>query len=109
MPKLQHYYGLNHLHYVTKNTYRRARLYDSECFRNQWVASLGDLRRELGLKIIGYVLMPEHFHRLVWPTAQANPSQVVQKLEDRCVGRTRGAYIPTKNAGTRHPRLTGDS
>ena len=43
MLNLQHYYGLNHLHYVTKSTYRRARLYDSECFRNQWVASLGDL------------------------------------------------------------------
>jgi putative transposase len=83
VPKLQHYYGLNHLHYVAKSTSRRARLYDSECFRNQWVASLGALRRELGFKIIGYVLMPEHFHMLVWPTAQANPSQVVQKLEDR--------------------------
>ena len=83
MPKLQHYYGLNHLHYVTKSIYRRARLYDSECFRNQWVVSLGDLRRELGFRIIGYVLMPEHFHMLIWPTAQANPSQVVQKLEDR--------------------------
>ena len=83
MPKLQHYYGLNHLHYMTKNTYRRARLYDSECFRNQWVVSLGDLRRELGFKIIGYVLMPEHFHMLIWPTAQASPSQIVQKLEDR--------------------------
>jgi len=26
VPKLQHYYGLNHLHYLTNNTYRRARL-----------------------------------------------------------------------------------
>jgi REP element-mobilizing transposase RayT len=26
---------------------------------------------------------PEHFHALIWPTAQANPSQIVQKLEDR--------------------------
>jgi hypothetical protein len=43
--------------------------YDSECFRNQWVASLGDLRRELGFKIIGHVLTPEHFHTLVWPRA----------------------------------------
>ena len=78
-----HYYGLNHLHYLTKSTYRRARLYDSERFRNQWVATLGELRRELGFKIVGYVLMPEHFHALVWPTPEANPSQIMQKLEDR--------------------------
>jgi len=25
-----HYYGLNHLRYLTKSTYRHARLYDSE-------------------------------------------------------------------------------
>jgi hypothetical protein len=37
VPKLQHYYGLNHLHYLTGSTYRRARLFDSERFRNQWV------------------------------------------------------------------------
>jgi len=30
MPRLQRYYGLNHLHYLTNSTYRRARLYDSE-------------------------------------------------------------------------------
>jgi REP element-mobilizing transposase RayT len=83
VPKLQHYYGLNHLHYLTNSTYRRARLYDSERFRNQWVATLGDLRRELGFKIIGYVLMPEHFYALIWPAAQANPSRIMQKLEDR--------------------------
>jgi len=78
-----HYYGLNHLHYLTKSTYRRARLYDSERFRNQWVATLGELPRELGFKIVGYVLMPEHLHALVWPTPEANPSQIMQKLEDR--------------------------
>jgi hypothetical protein len=30
---------------------------------------LGDLRRELGFKIIGHLLMPEHFHMLIWPRA----------------------------------------
>ena len=83
MSKLKHYYGLNHLHYLTTSTYRRARLFDSERFRKQWVVTLGELRRELGFQIIGYVLMPEHFHALIWPTAEANPSQIMQKLEDR--------------------------
>jgi len=81
--RLKHYYGLNHLHYLTTSTYRRARLFDSERFRNQWVATLGELRRELGFKIVGYVLMPEHFHALLWPSTEANPSQIMQKLEDR--------------------------
>ena len=27
--------------------------------------------------------MPEHFHALIWPTAPADPSVILQKLEDR--------------------------
>ncbi len=30
MPRPHHYYGLNHLHFVTSSTYRRARLFDRE-------------------------------------------------------------------------------
>jgi hypothetical protein len=29
------------------------------------------------------VLMPEHFHVLLWPSELANPSQIMQKLEER--------------------------
>ena len=83
MPRQKHYYGDNHLHFLTRSTYRRARLFDSERFRGRWVETLGELRRELGFKIAGYVLMPEHFHLLLWPSAKANPSQVLQKLEGR--------------------------
>jgi hypothetical protein len=28
--KPKHYYGLNHLHYLTTSAYRRVRLFDSE-------------------------------------------------------------------------------
>jgi len=83
MPGPQRYYGLNHLHYLTNSTYRRARLCDSERFRDHWVVTSGELRRELGFKIVGYVLMPEHFRALIWPGPEANPSQIMQKLEDR--------------------------
>jgi len=61
----------------------RARLFDSKRFKDRWVATLGELREELNFRIIGYVLMPEHFHALLWPGAEANASQIMQKLEDR--------------------------
>jgi hypothetical protein len=32
MPRRTHYYGENHLHYLTANIYRRARLLDSDRF-----------------------------------------------------------------------------
>ena len=78
-----HYYGGNHLHYLTASTYRRVRLFDSERFRHHFVRTLDKLRAGQSFKLIGYVLMPDHFHLLIWPSAQANPSQIIQSLKER--------------------------
>ena len=87
----RHYYGGNHLHYLTANIYRRARIFDSDRFKlkpvlsaaNGFTQTLGDLGAELGFRVIGYVLMPEHCHLLIWPSELADPSQVMQKLSER--------------------------
>src|SRR5216684_6168685 len=75
MPCQRHYYGLNHLHFITASTYRRARLFDSDRFRRQFVATLTELRAELSFKIIGYVLPPEHFPALIWPSKRADANR----------------------------------
>ena len=82
-PRRPHYYGLNHLHYLTASVYRRARVFDPDRFKLKFVQTLGDLRQELGFHIIGYVLMPEHCHLLIWPSDLASPSQIMQKLSER--------------------------
>jgi hypothetical protein len=46
MSKLQDYYGLNHLHYLTTSTYRRARLFDSEAARRLAMVELEVLLSE---------------------------------------------------------------
>ncbi len=53
MPQQRHFYGLNHLPYITRSTYRRARRFDSVRFKRQWVQTLGELRSELKFKILG--------------------------------------------------------
>ena len=83
MPRQRHYYGLNHLHFITASTYRRARLFDSARFRRHFVQTLSALRAEYNFKIIGYALMPEHFHLLIWPSGLADPSRIVQSLKER--------------------------
>ncbi len=83
MVPLRHYYGLNHLHYLTTGTYRRARLFDSERFKRNFLTVLGGLRTELGFRIVGHVLMPEHFHLLLWPSDLANPTEIMQRLKER--------------------------
>jgi hypothetical protein len=50
-----HYYDENHLHHVTANVYRRARIFDSDRFRLKSTQTLADLRTELGFRMIGWV------------------------------------------------------
>jgi hypothetical protein len=57
VPRQQRYYGLNHLHYLTASTYRRARIFDSERFKRHLTKTLNDLRAELGFQTIGHVLI----------------------------------------------------
>jgi putative transposase len=83
MPRLRHFYEQNHYHFLTKSTYRRARIFDSDRFKQRFIQCLGDLRTELGFKIFAYVLMPEHFHLLISAAPAANPSQIMQKLTER--------------------------
>jgi REP element-mobilizing transposase RayT len=54
------HYGLNHPHYLTTSTYRRARVFDSQPFKLKFVGTLDELRADLGFRIHGYALMPEH-------------------------------------------------
>jgi len=58
-----------------------ARVFDSDRFKLNFTGTLDHLRG--GFKIIGYVLMPEHFHLLIWRSDLADPSQVSQRPEGR--------------------------
>jgi hypothetical protein len=52
MPRQHRFYGLNHLHYLTTSTYRRARLFDADRFKRNFITVLGGLRAELGFRIV---------------------------------------------------------
>ena len=36
MPRLEHFYGQKHLHYLAANTYRKARIFDSDRFKRKF-------------------------------------------------------------------------
>ena len=81
MPRLVRYYEQSHAHFITTSTYHRARIFDAIPFRNLFVWALGQVRDDLAFHLIGYVLMPEHFHLLLWPGRQADPSAILQSLK----------------------------
>jgi putative transposase len=83
MPVYRRYFDPGQLQFITSSTYRRVKLFDSERFRRDFVDVLRQLREQWGFLLIGWFVMPEHFHLLLWPSPQANPSQIVQRLKAR--------------------------
>ena len=90
MPKgLRRYYGKGHLHFITFSCYRRLPLLKSARARDIFVRELAKLREELGFRLIGYVVMPEHVHLLLGEPQRGIPSRVLQKLKLRVARRLR--------------------
>ena len=83
MPRQHHYSDGNHLDFITASTYRRVRLFDSPRFRSRFIETLDALRHEHDFRLVGYVLMPEHFHLLIWPSKAHNPSRIIGSLKQR--------------------------
>ena len=83
MPIYGRHFESGQLQFITTSTYRRVRLFDSPRFRWAFIEALRQLRRETGFLLIGWVLMPEHFHLLIKPEPAKSTSRWVQELKKR--------------------------
>ena len=84
MPRgLRRYYGQGHLHFITFSCYRRLPLLKRARVRDVFVRELSKVREEMGFRLIGYVVMPEHVHLLMSEPTRGTPSTVLQKLKLR--------------------------
>src|SRR5664279_2579377 len=67
MPIYGRHFEPGQLQFITTSTYRRSRLFTCQRFCWIFVETLRQLRQETGFLVIGWVLMPEHFHLLIRP------------------------------------------
>ena len=82
MPKrLKRFYGSNHLHFITCSCHRRRPLLGTARRRDAFLRVLERLREEYDFTIVGYVVMPEHFHVLMSEPAEGDPSLVMKLLK----------------------------
>src|SRR5690348_1308284 len=66
--------------------------------RDIFVQELGKVRDEMGFRLLGFVVMPEHVHLLMSEPMRGTPSTVLQKLKLRVARRLRKRGRPA-NAG----------
>jgi putative transposase len=82
MPKLlQRFYGAGDLHFITCSCYKRRPLLGTASRRDLSLAVLERVRRRYRFVVIGYLVMPEHFHLLISEPQRGNPSTVMQALK----------------------------
>ena len=80
---LHRYYGARHLHFITCSCYQRAPLLGTARCRDLFLAILEQVRQRYGFVVVGYVVMPEHFHLLISEPEKRTPSIVMQVLKQR--------------------------
>jgi REP element-mobilizing transposase RayT len=82
MPKLlKCYYGANDLHYITCSCYKRRPLLNTAPRRDLFLTVLEQVGKRYRLVVLGYVVMPEHFHLLITEPQKGNPSTAMQVLK----------------------------
>ena len=82
VPKLlQRCYGAGDLHFITCSCYQRQPRLGTASRRDLFLTVLERVRRRYRFVVMGYVVMPEHFHLLITEPQVGDPSVVMQALK----------------------------
>ena len=87
MPLYHRTYSPGQLQFITTSTYRRAPVFLSHRFCHCFVQRLEEVRQELKFLLIGWVLMPEHFHLLIKPEPAETTPLILKELKEQTADR----------------------
>ena len=79
--RLRRIYGFRDLHFITCSCYRRQPLLGPRHVRDVFLGIFEQVRRKYKFEVVGYVVMPEHFHVLIGEPEKGTPSTVMQVLK----------------------------
>ena len=99
VPIYHRVYAPGELQFLTGSTYRRVPVSLSDRFPRCFVERLEEVRRELNFLLVGWVLMPEHFHLLLRPEPAETTPLIMKELKEESAKRT----LRTLRANAQHP------
>jgi putative transposase len=98
MPKgLKRYYGSGDLHFITGSCYGRQAWLGTALLRDLFLRIFEQTRKRYRFVVLGYVIMPEHFHLLISEPQVGNPSKVMQAVKQRFAQRVLRRARQTSN------------
>ena len=106
MPRgLKRYYGAHDLHFITCSCYRRLPLLGTADRRDLLLSLLEEVRQRHRFVVLGYVVMPEHFHLLISESQETTPSIAMQVLKQRFAHQVLAQLRKQRSAS---PRAAGE-
>jgi putative transposase len=81
MTLLRHFDHLNTARFVTFSTYHRYRLLTLTPVIATFLQELDGIRNRHGIRLYGYVVMPEHVHLVLWPPDTVKLGVVIGQLK----------------------------
>jgi putative transposase len=83
VPLYHRLYEAGHLQFITSSTYRRIPIFTDFAFAPFFVEALRAARAKFRFRLVGWVLMPEHFHLLFQPADARLTSAIVKDTKQR--------------------------
>ncbi|MFB3815805.1 MAG: transposase [Terriglobales bacterium] len=78
---LKRFHQSKQSHFITCSCYHRQPLFDRPARRDIFLASLERVRQAYGMRVYGYVVMPEHIHLLVSEPDRETLATAMQALK----------------------------
>ena len=78
---MQFFQFQGHLYYITTNVYKRLAIFTRPAFIIPLYDSLHFYRHQYGFKLLGYVIMPDHIHLLLWPLNETSISDFMRDFK----------------------------
>jgi len=106
-PHRRRYDGFNHARSLTCSCFQQRALLNSDRSRQWLVEAIARARDRHGFHLWAFVVMPEHFHLLIYPQpCQPEVAPILKSIKQSV---TRRALMALQNAGTSPPQSMRDT
>ncbi|HMA33280.1 MAG TPA: transposase, partial [Chloroflexia bacterium] len=79
---LPRFHITGHVYYITTVVYQRLPLFTRSTFALPLLDSLNYYRYKQAFRVLGYVIMPDHLHLLIWPFGESSVSDIMRSFKE---------------------------
>jgi putative transposase len=81
MPHIKKQQLENCIYFVTTNTHQRKKIFINEAFCDVIIEAFEFNRKKRDMRLLGYSILPDHLHAIIFTGVKANISQVMQSIK----------------------------